>query len=455
MKHLTKRPYDSRRRLWLTACVWLLFLAPFFFLTYGQVNQFTAQRDNVDVVVFSWEQHIPFWPWMIIPYWSIDLLYGISLFICTSRREQWMHGWRLVTASLIASLGFLLFPLKFSFSRPTTEGIFGWLFYQLELFDLPYNQAPSLHIALLWLLWLRYSEHLHGYWRGLLHVWSSLIALSVLTTWQHHFIDVITGFAVGVLTSYLLPILHRWHWQPSQDRYARKLVVYYAVGSLLFTLMAFGSGGILWMLLWPAISLLIISLGYAGLGSSVFQKQSDGRMSLSARWLMAPYHLGAWLSYRWFRRKCAPYNQIVEGIILGSLPCQAIITSANVTSVFDMTAEWHQCSYRYAGYNHIYPQNYVCQPQIDLLPLSPEALKTAVDTLDNLHSKGRVFIHCTLGLSRSAMVVAAWLLKRHPEYDIVTVIDILRQARPHITFRQAHLDALVQWTEECYRHRKT
>ncbi|PHM38678.1 phosphatase [Xenorhabdus mauleonii] len=437
---------ESRRRLWLTAFIWLIFLASFFFLTYGQVNQFTAQRDDVGVIAFSWEQNIPFWSWSIIPYWSIDLFYGISLFICTSRRELWLHGWRLIAASLIACAGFLLFPLKFSFSRPATEGIFGWLFDQLDMFDLPYNQAPSLHIILLWLLWLRYSAHLHGYWRGVLYIWSTLIALSVLTTWQHHFIDAITGFAVGVIISYLFPISYRWYWQPSQDSYARKLAGYYAAGSLLFMLSAAGLGGALWILIWPAISLMMLALGYAGLGCSIFQKQLNGQMSLSARWVLAPYQLGAWLSYLWFRRKSAPYNQIVEGIILGSLPHQSVIESTRITSVFDMTAEWHKHAYRTA--------NYICQPQLDLLPLTPADLQSAVCTLDDLHIKGRVFIHCTLGLSRSAMVVAAWLLKRHPEYNLAAVIDILRQVRPHVTFRQTHMDALEQWAEY-YLYRKT
>ncbi|MBD2785911.1 phosphatase PAP2/dual specificity phosphatase family protein [Xenorhabdus sp. DI] len=447
MKYPVQLPSESRQRLWLTAGVWLLFLAPFFFMTYGQVNQFTAQRNDMEVVVFSWEQNLPFWPWTIIPYWSIDLFYGISLFICTTRREQWLHGWRLVTASLIACAGFLLFPLKFSFSRPTTDGIFGWLFTQLERFDLPYNQAPSLHIILLWLLWLRYATHLQGYWRGWLHVWSALIALSVLTTWQHHFIDVITGFAVGVIISYLLPISHHWQWQPSQDRYARKLFGYYAMGSFLFTLMAYGLGGVFWILLWPAISLLMIALGYAGLGSTVLQKQPDGRMSLSARWLLAPYQLGAWLAYLWFRRQSSPYDQITEGIILGYLPRQSDIASINTTCVFDLTAEWHRKPDKHG-------KRYICQPQIDLLPLTPKALQSAVCTLDKLHQEGSVFVHCTLGLSRSAMVVAAWLLKQHPEYNVTTVVNILHKARPLVTFRQAHLDALAQW-ESAYRHKET
>ncbi|MDX8000723.1 hypothetical protein FE394_16400, partial [Xenorhabdus sp. Reich] len=71
-----------------------------------------------------------------------------------------------------------------------------------------------------------------------------------------------------------------------------------------------------------------------------------------------------------------------------------------------------------------------------------------------LCSQGSVFIHCTLGLSRSAMVVAAWLLKKHPEYNVTTAINILRQVRPQVTFRQTHMDILTHW-EKSYRHRKT
>lgn len=428
---------DSRRRLWTIAAVWLLFLAPYFFLTYGQVNQFTATRDDVSTLVFSWESSIPFWPWTIVPYWSIDLLYGISLFICTTRRELMVHGCRLALASLVACAGFLIFPLRFSFVRPVTDGPFGWLFQQLEMFDLPYNQAPSLHIILLWLLWLRFYPHVATKWRWLLHGWFTLIGISVLTTWQHHFIDIVTGLFAGVLVSYVLPIASRWKWQPSKDPFARRLAGYYLLGSAMLTLCGWLFGGGYWLLLWPAMALLMVALGYVGLGSSIFQKSPSGRISPSARVLLAPYQLGAWCSFLYFSAKNERVSEVVSGVLLGSYPRHHLLADA----VLDMTSEWQKS--RYAA-----PLSYQACPQMDLLAPDVEALERAVLALNQLKPAGVVLVHCALGLSRSAIVVAAWLIKQHYARSVDESIAIIRKARPGVIFRTSHRDVLNQWVSQ-------
>lgn len=48
--------------------LWLLFLAPFFFLTYGSANQIASLHQSLPSIMFNWEQAIPFIPEMIIPY---------------------------------------------------------------------------------------------------------------------------------------------------------------------------------------------------------------------------------------------------------------------------------------------------------------------------------------------------------------------------------------------------
>src|SRR5262249_43803461 len=181
-------PADERRR-WGRALAWLSLLGPFFFLSYGTANWLAAQRAEVGSVVFDWENAIPFLPWTIVPYWSIDAFYGLALLVCTGKAELDTHARRLLTAQIVAVTCFILFPLRFTFERPQATGVAGALFDVLTSFDKPFNQAPSLHIALLVILWPLYARHVPRWALWLLHPWFALLFISVLTTYQHPFID--------------------------------------------------------------------------------------------------------------------------------------------------------------------------------------------------------------------------------------------------------------------------
>ncbi|HCV96817.1 MAG TPA: serine/threonine protein phosphatase, partial [Stenotrophomonas sp.] len=292
-------------RPWRRALLWLALLGPFFFLSYGFANAMAGRLSYVPSIVFDWEARIPFQAWTIVPYWSIDLFYVASFFICTARAELDMHARRLLSAQLLSVACFLLWPLRFSLERPETGGVFGWLFDVLLGFDKPFNQAPSLHIVLLVVLWVRFEAHLRRGWRSALHVWFALIGISVLTTWQHHFVDVPTGVAVGWLCVWLWPAqgrspLAQWQWANDPARW--RLAALYGLGSALCASLALTFGGWVLWLGWPALSLALVALGYAALGTAVFQKQEDGRLSMAARWLLAPYLLAAWCNSRWWTR---------------------------------------------------------------------------------------------------------------------------------------------------------
>jgi len=426
---------ENKYSLWKQGLYWLVLLGPLFFLSYGQVNQFTATRHDVGSRVLGWEHAIPFMPWTIVPYWSIDLLYGISLFICTSKQELTRHGCRLLAASLIACVGFLLFPLKLTFVRPQTQGMFGWLFQQLEQFDLPYNQAPSLHIILTWLLWLRFRQHLGKGARLLSGAWFLLIAVSVLTTWQHHFIDVVSGIVVGVMISYAIPDEGHWRWK-HPSAHALRLATKYSAGGIVCLLVG------LWIphgfiLLWPAAAILMVTAGYAGLGVSVFQKNSHGDLSLSARWMLFPYLAGAWLSKKWFSRRIALSNVIYDGVALGRFPDKTVEQAA----VLDLTAEFHKGSRK--------PERWEAYPLMDLVVPEIQDIRLAVMTLRQLR-QGRksVLVCCALGLSRSATVVAAWLLREGHAGSVSQAVALIKSQRPQVVLTSAHIQVLETFSKE-------
>jgi len=156
----------------------------FFFASYAFANAVTARRQHVPSMVFGWEHQIPFLAWTIIPYWTTDLFYSIGMFLCRTRTELRTYVTRLLLVQLICVAGFLLFPLRFSFQRPVVTGFAGWLFHVLGTFDGPYNQAPSLHVALTTVLWNEYGRHFRGAMLWLIRLWFVMMALSTLTTYQ-------------------------------------------------------------------------------------------------------------------------------------------------------------------------------------------------------------------------------------------------------------------------------
>ena len=430
----------TARRPWLRAAAWLAFLGPFFFLSYGFANWRTGQLAHVDSVVFGWEKHIPFWDWTILPYMSLDAFYAGSLFLCATKAELDTHARRLFSASVISVVGFLLFPLQFSFVRPATSGFNGALFDVLMGFDKPYNQAPSLHISLVMLVWLVFARHLRGMARWLMNGWFFLIALSVFTTYQHHFIDGVAGAAVAVLVVYLLPNapLQWLRAAPAPDSaWRRKLAAGYLLGAALCLGLATALGGWAWLLLWPGAALLLVALAYAHFGIRVFQKH-NGRLSWAARTLLLPYLVGAWWSSRWFTRRGAPSVEVAPGIWLGRAPGAADHQHLQPRAILDLTAEFSlNAAARNVPYRSV--------PMLDLIAPAAAELSAAVAALEELSPYAPVLVHCALGYSRAAVVVAAWLLRTGAAATPDDAVAQLRAARSQVVFSEAHRAVLAQY----------
>ena len=174
-------------------------LSLLFLLVYGACLWLTTRRDDIGVFYFTWERAIPFVPFMILPYMSIDLFFVAAPFLFRDARELEVFVARVASAIFLAGICFLVMPFRFAFPRPHAEGWLGALFDWFRGIDAPYNLFPSLHAALLLFLIDAYARHLHGPKRSAVMFWFVLIGLSPLLTLQHHVIDILGGFALAAL----------------------------------------------------------------------------------------------------------------------------------------------------------------------------------------------------------------------------------------------------------------
>jgi protein-tyrosine phosphatase/membrane-associated phospholipid phosphatase len=423
-------------RPWRRGLLWLAFLGPFFFVSYGFANSYAAQQPDVGSVVFGWERQIPFLAWTIVPYWSIDFFYAASLLVARSRAEVDGHAKRLLFASVVSVICFLAFPLKYTFERPETGGLFGWMFDVLLGFDKPFNQAPSLHISLLVILWTFYARRMDGLWLWLLRTWAILIGLSVLTTYQHHFIDIPTGVLVGALAVMLFPLEPRAGVR-QRDTKRWRLAGAYGVGSGVLAAVAAAFGGTWLWLFWPASALAAVAAIYAYGDASLF-RAAQGRMEEAVAVWLAPYRLAAWINSRWWTRRRPAPSEVVPGLWLSRVPSSRELSAAPAALV-DCCPELSIDAHGRA----IYPV-----PMLDLLVPEIAQIEAGVAAVARARRAGSTLVFCALGYSRSATIVIAYLVASGTVATLEQAIAVARNARPELVLSPAHLHQLRMWDEQ-------
>jgi hypothetical protein len=408
-----------------------------FIVTYSAANWLAAERSGVPSIVFAWERHIPFVAWTIIPYWSTDLLFAFSFFICSARREVQLHAKRLIAAQIFCVAVFLLFPLRCSAEHQVSAAPFNFFFRALGSFDMPFNQAPSLHLAITTILWAKYSEHTRGVTRLLLTMWLLLTGVSTLTTYQHHFIDLPTGIWVGL---FCLVVFPESGMKPkiAIQRRGVELSVLYGIGSMSLIITSVWLGGLAWLLLWPAGALLIVALAY-GIGSPHLLRSRNGKMSFAAAVLLAPYLAAAKVNSWCWGRTQSPADEIVPGLWLGRVMTPRERNRLQIASVVNLAPEL-PIDTRGVNSRSV--------PMLDLLVPSATELDAAVSAIEELRTERPTLISCALGYSRSATVTVAWLLARRFAPSVDSAIEMVRSRRRRVALSADHRDRLKSWAEE-------
>jgi hypothetical protein len=401
-------------------------LCALFVAIYGGTNYLTSLRAGVPSSYLDCERRIAFVPLMIVPYMSIDLLFVAAPFLCRDDRERRVLAGRTTAAILIAGACFLLFPLQFAFDRPHVGGPLGLIFNSFRAIDRPFNQFPSLHIALQIILLAVYVRHTHGMLRWLVCTWFALIAASTLLTYQHHVIDVLGGAVLGALC------VHLFQDVPLAQRVLPdgRIAALYAGGAiaLIVAAMVLHPSGL--VLLWPAMSMGLIASAYVGVGTGVYRKL-DGRLPWLSKLLLGPVLLGQRVSLAYYARQSPAWSAVTDLLWCGRKLSQREARQAvseGVVAVLDLSGEFSEAEpFLNVAYRQL--------SALDLTAPTRQQLDEAVAFIDEHTRKGIVYVHCKAGYSRTAAVAGAYLLASGKATSVEEAVAVLRAARPGIVIR--------------------
>lgn len=421
----------TRKERW----VWMVFLGILFFLLYGAANQYAHLTAPHPSWFMAWEQQIPFIPWFIVPYMSSDILFCIAFLLPQTRGELRLLAARVTLIILISVAIFMLLPLQFAFQKPDTSAFSG-LFGLLQA-DLPYNQLPSLHISFAIVLWASMRKQLRSVVvKYAVAIWFWLIAVSTLVVYQHHFVDIPGGVAMGLLAVYSVrPQRPQWLMSGFMTPRHLKMAGYFLLGAVLCLLLVFQFPSLVWVLLWPMVSLLAVSFVYA-FGLNHVLAGNNAQASVWQWLLFAPYFIGTYLSWHYYRRKLPLMIHVQDAIYVGRHPTgneYAALRSQGIGYVLNLAPE-HQIN-----------QGKLSQTRLAFLDMTipaPELLQRAVDAMEAHKSQG-VYVHCALGLSRSVLVISAWLLSQG--YTLAQVNARMREVQP-----KSVQSPYMQIALECY-----
>jgi membrane-associated phospholipid phosphatase len=137
-------------------------------------------------------------PGLIVAYLSIHVVFALAPFALPTRRKLRALMGTLAVVIGVAAVGFLLLPADLAFPPATGLGIWERPFRLADRLNGDHNLVPSLHVALSVTCLAAYARNASRVGAGLLWGWAGLIAISTVLTQQHHVLDAVTGFALGL-----------------------------------------------------------------------------------------------------------------------------------------------------------------------------------------------------------------------------------------------------------------
>jgi membrane-associated phospholipid phosphatase len=379
--------------------VWVVYMGILFFLLYGSANEFASLTSPHLSFFFEWEKNIPFLSALIVPYMSSDIVFVIAFMLKQTRFELRVLAMRVLFIVVLSVTVFVVFPLQFSFDKPEIQS-FHLLFNILEA-DKPFNQLPSLHVSFSIVFWYSMQQHIKNLWgKVALGTWLFLIIISTLFVFQHHFIDLPTGLIVGFLA---VTLFNEKSNQMLLNRFMTprhlKMGLYFMLASIVFMILSFKLSPVF---IYLFISMLTVSLTYA-FGLNNLLVSNDKKPNLMQWLFFSPYYLGSKISWHYYKRSLPLLAKVDDGVYIGRFPTldeYQQIDELGIKQVINLSAELQ------------FNKTQLTQHRFNFLDQTiqcPTALHQAVQTIEK-HKESGIFIHCALGLSRSILVIWAWMI---------------------------------------------
>lgn len=191
---VTPNPPSLRLRV-----AWCVAVVAGFLLLYETTNWLASRSGTTRCLAFAWELNLPRISWFVVPYWSIDILMVLVALVTIRMGQLRVLLLRLAFILVVSCVCFLLWPCVCGHQREIPDDWSAPLFRLLHWFDLPYNQAPSLHVSEAIVIAPVFLERLSKRYRHAFVLWLASGCVGILFTHQHHLMDLLTGAAMGFL----------------------------------------------------------------------------------------------------------------------------------------------------------------------------------------------------------------------------------------------------------------
>jgi protein-tyrosine phosphatase len=195
-----------------------------------------------------------------------------------------------------------------------------------------------------------------------------------------------------------------------------------------------------------AVSFLLVALAYFGAGPRLLLKKSDGRRHPLTWFVHWPFFTLTAFSYRlsMLISREAAFVGVAPNVFLGRrLTAREgkYVEAEGWVAVLDLVAEMPAIpALRGVA-------NYRSLPTLDATAMTLSQLRDAVEWVKQHAATGPVFVHCALGHSRSATVVAAYLLVVGLAPNAKMAVKQLRELRPGVRLNRAQWQVLHTFAE--------